>query len=161
GNAGRAPTRSSTATSCARRGSTTGSSRGCWRSSTFPHDGRSQAARSRARPMSYDTVVIGAGLAGLTAALRLAEQGQRVLVVAKGVGGTHLAPAAIDVLGYVDGPVESPAQALPRFAAAHPEHPYRRLSVELIRSSLGWLRDRLGELGYQGRLEENFLLPTA
>jgi glycerol-3-phosphate dehydrogenase subunit B len=33
--------------------------------------------------------------------------------------------------------------------------------VELIRSSLEWLRGRLGELGYQGRLEENFLLPTA
>jgi glycerol-3-phosphate dehydrogenase subunit B len=111
--------------------------------------------------MSYDVVVIGAGLAGLTAALRLAEQGQRVLVVAKGVGGTHLAPATIDVLGYVDGPVESPAQALPEFAATHPGHPYRHLSVELIRSSLEWFRGRLGELGYQGRLEENFLLATA
>ncbi len=111
--------------------------------------------------MTYDVVVIGAGLAGLTAALRLAEQGLRVLVVAEGVGGTHLAPATIDVLGYVDGPVESPAQALPEFAAGHPEHPYRRLSVELIRSSLEWLRERLGDLGYQGRLEENILLPTA
>jgi glycerol-3-phosphate dehydrogenase subunit B len=86
--------------------------------------------------MTYDVVVIGVGLAGLTAALRLAEQGQRVLVVAKGIGGTHLAPATIDVLGYVDGPVESPARALPQFAAAHPDHPYRRLSVEVIRSSL-------------------------
>jgi glycerol-3-phosphate dehydrogenase subunit B len=111
--------------------------------------------------MTYDVVVVGAGLAGLTAALRLAEQGLRVLVVATGVGGTHLAPATIDVLGYVDGPVESPAEALPEFAAAHPGHPYRRLSVELIRSSLEWFRERLGELGYQGRLEENFLLPTA
>ena len=36
--------------------------------------------------MTYDTVVIGAGLAGLTAALRLTEQGQRVLIVARGVG---------------------------------------------------------------------------
>jgi glycerol-3-phosphate dehydrogenase subunit B len=111
--------------------------------------------------MTYDVVVIGAGLAGLTAALRLAEQELRVLVVAKGVGGTHLAPATIDVLGYVDGPVESPARALPEFLAAHPEHPYRRLSVELIRSSLEWFGERLGELGYQGGLEENFLLPTA
>lgn len=51
--------------------------------------------------MSYDTVVIGAGLAGLTAALRLTEQGQRVLVVARGVGATHLAPATVDVLGYL------------------------------------------------------------
>jgi glycerol-3-phosphate dehydrogenase subunit B len=111
--------------------------------------------------MTYDVAVIGAGLAGLTAALRLAEQGRRVLVVAKGVGGTHLAPPTIDVLGYDDGPVESPARAVPEFAAGHPEHPYGRLSVELIRSSLEWFRERLGELGYQGGLEENFLLPTA
>jgi glycerol-3-phosphate dehydrogenase subunit B len=111
--------------------------------------------------MTYDIVVIGAGLAGLTAALRLAEQGQRVLVVATGVGGTHLAPATIDVLGYADGPVESPARALPDFVAAHPGHPYQRLSAELIRSSLEWFGGRLGVLGYQGGLEENLVLPTA
>ncbi|MGB2951773.1 MAG: glycerol-3-phosphate dehydrogenase subunit GlpB [Gaiellaceae bacterium] len=111
--------------------------------------------------MSYDTVVIGAGLAGLTAALRLAEGGQRVLVVAKGVGATHLAPATIDVLGYADGRVESPAQALPDFLAAHPEHPYRHLSLELIRAGLEWFKARLADYGYHGGLEENFLLPTA
>src|SRR5207245_7185012 len=82
-----------------------------------------------ARFASYDTVVIGAGLAGLTAALRLAEKGQRVAVLAKGVGATHLSPATVDVLGYVDGPVASPARALPDFAAAHPDHPYGRLPV--------------------------------
>ena len=58
--------------------------------------------------MSYDTVVIGTGLAGLTTALRLTEQGQRVLIVARGVGATHLAPATVDVLGYLgDARVES------------------------------------------------------
>jgi glycerol-3-phosphate dehydrogenase subunit B len=111
--------------------------------------------------MSYDAVVIGVGLAGLTAALRLAEEGQRVLVVAKGVGATHLAPASIDVLGYDAGPVESPERALPRFASANSGHPYRRLSVELIRASLEWFAARLGDHGYRGGLEQNFLLPTA
>ena len=73
--------------------------------------------------MSYDTVVIGAGLAGLTAALRLADEGAKVLVIAKGVGSTHLSPATIDVLGFDGGRVESPAEALPAFTAAHPDHP--------------------------------------
>jgi len=114
-----------------------------------------------ARFASYDTVVIGAGLAGLTAALRLAEKGQRVAVLAKGVGATHLSPATVDVLGYMDGPVKSPARALPDFAAAHPDHPYRRLPVELVRASLDWFKARLGDHGYSGGLDENFLVPTA
>jgi len=114
-----------------------------------------------ARFASYDTVVIGAGLAGLTAALRLAEEGQRVAVLAKGVGATHLSPGTVDVLGYVDGPVDSPAKALPDFAAANPDHPYRRLPVELIGASLDWFKARLGDHGYRGGLDENFLVPTA
>lgn len=114
-----------------------------------------------ARFASYDTVVIGAGLAGLTAALRLAEEGQRVAVLAKGVGATHLSPGTVDVLGYVDGPVDSPAKALADFAAANPDHPYRRLPVELIGASLDWFKARLGDHGYRGGLDENFLVPTA
>ena len=97
---------------------------------------------ARVGPAAYDTVVIGAGLAGLTAALRLAEAGQRVAVVAKGVGATHLSPATIDVLGYDDGAVASPAQALPGFAAAHRGHPYGRLSVDLLRAALAWFQER-------------------
>jgi glycerol-3-phosphate dehydrogenase subunit B len=111
--------------------------------------------------MTYDTVVIGAGLAGLTAALRLADEGRRVIVIAKGIGSTHLAPATIDVLGFDDGAVESPAQALPTLAEARPQHPYALLSTELVAASLEWLETRVPVLGYRGGLEENFLLPTA
>ena len=111
--------------------------------------------------MIYDTVVIGAGLAGLTAALRLADEGGRVLIVAKGVGSTHLAPATIDVLGFDGRAVESPAQKLSRFGEAHPQHPYARLSIELIAASIEWLKTRLPAFGYRGGLEENFVLPTA
>jgi glycerol-3-phosphate dehydrogenase subunit B len=111
--------------------------------------------------MTHDTVVIGAGLAGLAAALRLADEGRRVLVVARGVGATHLAPATIDVLGFADGRVERPAQALPAFVDSHPQHPYGRFPLDVIRGSIEWLKVRLPALGYRGGLEENMLLPTA
>jgi glycerol-3-phosphate dehydrogenase subunit B len=112
--------------------------------------------------MSYDTVVVGAGLAGLVAALRLTEQGQRVLVVARGVGATHLAPATIDVLGYVgETRVESPAAALPALLAGSPDHPYRHLSAERLAAGLAWFGTHAGTLGYTGSVDENVLLPTA
>jgi glycerol-3-phosphate dehydrogenase subunit B len=66
-------------------------------------------------PRRYDALVIGAGLAGLSAAARLAEGGAKVMLIAKGVGATHLAPATIDVLGYAGGRdpvVEHPGEAL-------------------------------------------------
>ena len=111
--------------------------------------------------MTYDTIVIGAGVAGLTAALRLADEGRQVLVVAKGVGSTHLAPATIDILGFDPERVESPAQALSAFAAANPDHPYASLAPGVVGASVEWFKARLPAIGYQGGLEENFLLPTA
>ena len=111
--------------------------------------------------MTHDAVVIGAGLAGLTAALRLADDGRRVLVIARGVGSTRLAPSTIDVLGFADGEVESPLRALPQFADAHPGHPYGRVSTDLIAAAIEWFKGRLPALGYRGGLEQNFVLPTA
>jgi glycerol-3-phosphate dehydrogenase subunit B len=70
---------------------------------------------------AYDVLVIGAGLAGLTAATRLAEGGARVMVLAKGVGATHLAPGTIDVLGYAPERVQRPGEAV---AALDYWHPY-------------------------------------
>jgi glycerol-3-phosphate dehydrogenase subunit B len=111
--------------------------------------------------MNADVVVVGAGLAGLTAALRLVEAGRSVLVVAKGVGSTHLAPGTIDVLGYAEARVDSPAQALPAFTAANPGHPYALLGVEAISAGVEWFKERIAPYRYVGGLEANFLLPTA
>jgi glycerol-3-phosphate dehydrogenase subunit B len=112
--------------------------------------------------MSYDTVVVGAGLAGLTAALRLTEHGQRVLVVARGVGATHLAPATVDVLGYLgDARVESPARSMATLVASSGDHPYGHISADQLAAALDWFTTRAGALGYAGGLEENLLLPTA
>ena len=72
----------------------------------------------------HDVIVVGTGLAGLTAAVRLAESGARVLVLAKGVGATHLSAGTIDVLGYAPERVERPGEALGALVDARPDHPY-------------------------------------
>ena len=111
----------------------------------------------------HDVVVIGAGLAGLTAAVRLAEGGARVLVLAKGIGATHLSPTTIDVLGYAPDRVDRPRDAL----GGLPEgHPYSLVGSEAVAASVEWLKARvaggsLSPYAYRGSLEENMLLPTA
>jgi glycerol-3-phosphate dehydrogenase subunit B len=113
--------------------------------------------------MTSDAVVVGAGLAGLVAAVRLAEEGRSVIVLAKGVGATHLAPATIDVLGYTAGgeAVESPARGVAELVRATPEHPYARVGMETIERALDWWKSELRELGYAGGLDSNVVLPTA
>ncbi len=118
------------------------------------------------RSLNYDAVVLGAGVAGLTAAARLAEGGAKVCVLAKGVGSTHLAPGTVDVLGYDPGRVESPADALPGFIEAHPEHPYALMGVDAIAPALDWFAAKIEHgpqpgFRYLGGLERNQLLPTA
>lgn len=110
--------------------------------------------------MRHDAVVVGAGLAGLSAALRLAEEGARVVVLAKGIGSLHLGGQVIDVLGYAPDLVESPAASLPAFVDEHPDHPYARTSVARIRDALAWLEERAADLQFEGGVEENLLLPS-
>jgi glycerol-3-phosphate dehydrogenase subunit B len=105
-------------------------------------------------------VVIGAGMAGMVAAVRLAQEGRSVTVLSRGVGSIQLAPGTIDVLGYAPDPVDSPAWALPRFVQRNPGHPYARLAPWVLEASIEWFKETLPS-GYVGGLMENLLLPTA
>jgi glycerol-3-phosphate dehydrogenase subunit B len=114
----------------------------------------------------HDVVIVGAGLAGLTAAVRLAEAGARVAVLARGVGSTHLGPCTIDALGYDPEPVERPGEAIRRLADARPGHPYALVGADALQAGIGWLTETtasgpLAPYTYTGSLEENLRLPTA
>jgi glycerol-3-phosphate dehydrogenase subunit B len=100
-------------------------------------------------------VVVGTGLAGLVAAVRLAEGGERVLVLAKGVGATHLSPVTIDVLGYAPERVDRPGEALGGLPA---DHPYSLVGRDAVAAAIAWWSE---SMPYVGGLEENVLLPTA
>ncbi|GAA1376006.1 glycerol-3-phosphate dehydrogenase subunit GlpB [Luteococcus sanguinis] len=108
-----------------------------------------------------DVVVIGAGLAGLSAALRLRQAGLTVTLLTKGLGGIQLGQGTVDVLGYTPTRVNEPLQALDSFVADNPEHPYAVLGVEGVRTGVHWLADVLGAEQLTGSVDRNVLLPTA
>lgn len=107
-------------------------------------------------------VVIGAGWAGLTSALMLAQQGQRVTMVARGWGSLLLSPGTVSVLN------SGGMAAIDNFARAHPWHPYARIGAPQVQAGISWLTQQLPELfaptsvaDSLSAIGENMLLPTA
>ena len=106
-----------------------------------------------------DVVVIGAGLAGLVAASRLAESGAVVTLVAKGHASTHWASGGLDVAAPVGA--ATPAEGVARLAQL--DHPYAFLAPD-VAPSIAWLLERLaaGGLPYSGTLDTPIRrVPTA
>ncbi|WP_429167409.1 glycerol-3-phosphate dehydrogenase subunit GlpB [Aeromonas rivipollensis] len=93
--------------------------------------------------MKFDTIVIGGGMAGLSAALRLAEAGQKTLLMASGQSALHFSSGSVDLLES-EG---DPRAALPAFMAAHPDHPYSKVGLTNIEASLTDLQRHCHEQG--------------
>ena len=91
--------------------------------------------------MKFDSIVIGGGMAGLSAALRLAEAGQKTLLMASGQSALHFSSGSVDLLES-DG---DPRAALPAFMAAHPDHPYSKVGMQNIEGSLADLQRHCAE----------------
>jgi glycerol-3-phosphate dehydrogenase subunit B len=124
--------------------------------------------------LSTDIVVIGGGLAGLSAALEARARGLRVLVIQKGPGATSLSSGALDL---ADSPLRVPGEAwgghlsiesnLNEILRRFSHHPYALLNrrigdgalADLLRTKVRRLLEAL-PLGFQGDLESNRLQIT-
>lgn len=109
---------------------------------------------------SCDVVVVGAGLAGLTAAISVADSGATVEVIARGHAATHWTAGGLDVAA----PMRSvtAADGLKRLSARR-GHPYELLGTD-VRPSIEWLRGVLAAEGltYAGDLDGPLrTVPTA
>ena len=114
-----------------------------------------------------DILVLGGGLAGLSAAWQAAHSQQRVRLITKGWGTLHWGAGCIDVLGYYPyharEALTSPESGLLTLRNDHPNHPYALLSMEQISSAIEAFKALCAEASYpmHGSLSANWMLPSA
>ena len=106
-----------------------------------------------------DVVVIGAGIAGLSAAVKLRQAGREVDLVTMGLGGIQLGTGTVDLLGYNPERVVDPVAAIDEIKDQG--HPYAHFSGKAVADAAQWLQDTLGEDLLVNNDGKNFLLPTA
>jgi len=104
--------------------------------------------------MAYDLIIIGVGLSGLFAGCLAARRGKKTLILARGLGGTHLGTGTIDVLSDLSSLDTRQTTA---------DHPYSLAGPRALRAALDELKTTCAEAGYplHGGLNANFGLPTA
>ena len=107
-----------------------------------------------------DVVVIGAGLAGLSAAIKAADAGLSVTLITKGVGGIQLGTGTVDILGYGPDLIDKPLEALEAHVASRPTHPYTHVTPAYVGASVAWLRDTVGPDALIGDETRNVRIPT-
>lgn len=107
-----------------------------------------------------DVLVIGGGLAGVTAALAAAREDVRVRLVSAKQSTLRQASGVIDVLGYLpaeDQPVVEPFDAIADLPA---DHPYQRVGTDAVREALAFFDAVAGDAYAGSHTDANALVPT-
>src|SRR5690606_30329249 len=128
------------------------------------HDAKGDE-RPPAAGLDRDVMVVGAGVAGLTAAWHALDSGVSAAVVTKGWSSLIWHTGTIDILGRLPGrpePVENPAAAIAELMVDTPDHPYAMVGIETVEQAVRWILDLTADAGYrlEGSFDSNFLLPT-
>ena len=83
--------------------------------------------------MEFNTVIIGGGLSGLTCGIKLAEEGQRVLIVNAGQSSLHYSSGSFDLLGY-NGKGETVTDPIAEMTQLDAGHPYAKITDHAARA---------------------------
>lgn len=99
--------------------------------------------------MTYDCIIVGAGLSGLTCGIKLASEGVRTVIFSSGRNALHFSSGSIDLLGYDknNSPVREPLDYLPEFLKENPGHPYGKMTEAKIIESLDFFKEQTGKEG--------------
>jgi glycerol-3-phosphate dehydrogenase subunit B len=109
-----------------------------------------------------DVIVIGGGLAGLTAAAVAAKAGKKVTMLSLGAGTLAIGGGVIDMMGYGNGgkPYADPLAAM---AEAESGHPYKIIGEQAVKAAVNFFLEMCEDQGYPylGSLQEMQWIPTA
>jgi glycerol-3-phosphate dehydrogenase subunit B len=111
-----------------------------------------------------DVLIVGSGVAGLTAGLAALAEKQDVQVVSSGQGATAMSSGVVDLCGYYpDGSLcLQPLKGIKAWGEVK-DHIYAVLKVgeDVLAPGLGFFQDQISPyLTYAGNLAENMYLPT-
>lgn len=120
--------------------------------------GKTRAVKSAS---GTNVIVIGAGLAGLTAAVQAVQVGASVRLIANGWGQQIVTPGWLSFCDRADDDVIAEVRG---YAALHPEHPYALADADSMVQVIDSFRSITKTLGlpYEMRLKDghNLHLPT-
>jgi glycerol-3-phosphate dehydrogenase subunit B len=101
--------------------------------------------------MDFDTVIIGGGLSGLCAGIRLLRAGLTCALVSAGQGALHFSSGSFNFCNRLpDGsPVRYPLEILPELARMAPDHPYALLGARAVEELALEAEDLFRSLGME------------
>lgn len=117
--------------------------------------------------MKADVLVIGGGLAGLSAALSAQRMGADTVLLASGMGVLYLGSGCIDLMAYPEGkgavPVSSPLDSIAGLRLENKDHPYSLVDDANLCRALDEFTQTCNRQGYPmyGDGTRNWRIPTA